>query len=280
MTDTFTQYLNTIGKFSSLTAEQEQVLAKRVQAGDALAFRKLMESYLRLVVKVAGSYKGYGLPIDELVQEGNIGLMQAIRRFEPERGLRLSTYAMFWIRASMQEYILNNWSMVKIGTSSIQKKLFFNLRRLKAEVLGEHIQHLNPEAVAKIAAALEVTEADVVRMDQRLRHGDESLNAPMGNDGDSVHEWQDFIPDTRPNPETLSMAKDTAKHRRASLTRAMAVLNDRERQIFVARHLCEAEDVATLETLSVGFGVSRERVRQLEARAYEKVAAELRKTMN
>lgn len=277
MSDTFTNYLNTIGKFSSLTAEAEHELALRVQQGDAVAFRKLMESYLRLVVKVAGSYKGYGLPIDELVQEGNIGLMQAIRRFEPARGLRLSTYAMFWIRAQMQEYILNNWSMVKIGTSSIQKKLFFNLRRLKAEVLGEHVQHLNPEAVAKIAAALDVSEADVVKMDQRLRHGDESLNAPMGNDNDSVHEWQDFIPDTRPNPETLSMAKDSAKHRRDNLTRALAVLNEREREIFVARHLRDADETMTLEALSVGFGVSRERVRQLEARAYQKVATELKK---
>jgi RNA polymerase sigma-32 factor len=187
---------------------------------------------------------------------------------------------MFWIRAQMQEYILNNWSMVKIGTSSIQKKLFFNLRRLKAEVLGEHVQHLSPENLAKIAATLGVGVEDVVRMDQRLRHGDESLNAPVGSDGDSTHEWQDFIADSRPNPETLSIARDSAKQRRAQLNRALDILNDRERQIFVARYLSEDEDMPTLENLSINFGVSRERVRQLEARAFAKVATELRKAMH
>lgn len=276
MTDQMSHYLATIGKFSSLTAEAEQELAKRVQAGDIKAFNTLMQSYLKLVVKVATGFRGYGLPLEELIQEGNIGLIQAIRRFEPARGLRLSTYAMFWVRAGMQEYILNNWSMVKIGTSSIQKKLFFNLRRLKAEVLGENVTHLTPEAVAKIAAELDVNEADVVLMDQRLRHGDESLNAPVGSDADSTHEWQDFIADSRPNPETLVMAKSNARFRKERLAGALAVLNDRERQIFVARHLSDEDETPTLENLSINYGVSRERVRQLEARAYEKVSAHLR----
>lgn len=276
MTDLLSHYLNTIGKFESLSAEAEQALAKQVQSGDTKAFNTLMKSYLRLVVKVATGFKGYGLPLEELIQEGNIGLMQAIRRFEPARGLRLSTYAMFWIRANMQEYILNNWSMVKIGTSGIQKKLFFNLRRLKAELLNENITHLTPEVVAKIAKELAVSEADVVLMDQRLRHGDESLNAPVGSDGDTTNEWQDFVADVRPNPEMLAMAKNNARFRKARLQGALAVLNDRERQIFVARHLCEAEETPTLEALSVNYGVSRERVRQLEARAYQKVSAHLK----
>lgn len=276
MTDLLSHYLNTIGKFSSLSAAEEHALALRVQAGDTKAFNTLMQSYLKLVVKVAAGFKGYGLPLEEMIQEGNIGLIQAIRRFDPARGLRLSTYAMFWIRASMQEYILNNWSMVKIGTSGIQKKLFFNLRRLKAEVLGENVAHLTPEAVARIAATLEVSTADVVLMDQRLRHGDESLNAPVGNDGDTTNEWQDFVADTRPNPEMLAMAKSSAKQRKARLNSALAVLNDRERQIFVARHLCEDEETPTLEALSGNYGVSRERVRQLEARAYQKVSAHLK----
>jgi RNA polymerase sigma-32 factor len=276
MTDLVSHYLNTIGKFSSLSATEEHALAQRVQAGDAKAFQQLMHSYLKLVVKVATGFRGYGLPLEELIQEGNIGLLQAVRRFEPARGLRLSTYAMFWIRAQMQEYILNNWSMVKIGTSGIQKKLFFNLRRLKAEILGDNIAHLTPEAVAKIAAELEVSCADVVLMDQRLRHGDESLNTPVGSDGDSTNEWQDFVADTRPNPEVIAMAKSNAKQRQTRLNSALAVLNDRERQIFVARHLCEDEDTPTLETLSHNYGVSRERVRQLEARAYQKVSTHLK----
>lgn len=280
MSDLMSCYLNTIGKFESLTAEAEQELAKRVQAGDPVAFRLLMQSYLKLVVKVATGFRGYGLPLEELVQEGNIGLMQAIRRFEPARGLRLSTYAMFWIRAQMQEYVLNNWSMVKIGTSGIQKKLFFNLRRLKAELLSENITYLSPEAVTKIATELSVSEKDVVLMDQRLRHGDESLNAPVGSDGDTTHEWQDYIPDHRPNPETLSIAKDSARNRKEKLASAMAVLNERERQIFVARHLCEDEETPTLESLSVSYGVSRERVRQLEARAFQKVATAMKASMN
>ncbi len=276
MTDQLSHYLNTIGKFSSLTAEAEHALALKVQAGDTKAFNTLMQSYLKLVVKVATGFRGYGLPLEELIQEGNIGLMQAIRRFEPARGLRLSTYAMFWIRASMQEYILNNWSMIKIGTSGIQKKLFFNLRRLKAEILGENVTHLTPADVLKIAEALNVSSADVVLMDQRLRHGDESLNTPVGTDGDTTNEWQDFVADVRPNPEMLAIAKNNARFRHNRLSKALAILNDRERQIFVARHLTENEETPTLETLSSSYGVSRERVRQLEARAYQKVSAHLK----
>jgi RNA polymerase sigma-32 factor len=279
MADLMAHYLQTIGKFESLDFAQEQSLAARVQAGDMVAFRLLMNSYLKLVVKVATGFRGYGLPLEELVQEGNIGLMQAIRRFEPSRGLRLSTYAMFWIRAQMQEYILNNWSLVKIGTSSIQKKLFFNLRRLKAEVLDEHIQYLTPEAVAQIAKDLCVNPADVVSMDQRLRHGDESLNTPVGHD-DGDHEWMEFIPENRPNAEMLLSRKQEAKKRKAMLDGALNLLDNREREIFVARYLQDGEDTPTLEHLSHSYGVSRERVRQLEARAMKKVSGHLKAAAN
>lgn len=275
MADLMANYLNTIGKFDSLDFAREQELAMRVKNGDMVAFRLLMNSYLKLVVRVATSFRGYGLPLEELVQEGNIGLMQAIRRFEAERGLRLSTYAMFWIRAQMQEYILNNWSLVKIGTSSIQKKLFFNLRRMKAEILADNVTHLSPEAIAKIAKELGVNTADVITMDQRLRHGDESLNTPVGHE-DGDREWMEFIPETRPNPEMLMGRKQEALRRRAMLDGALRVLDERERHIFVARHLQDSEDTPTLETLSSTFGVSRERVRQLEARAMKKVSTHLK----
>jgi RNA polymerase sigma-32 factor len=270
-------YINQIQRFAPLSFADEQALAiKWREVRDEKAFNTLMQSYLRLVVKVAMSYRGYGLPTEELIQEGNIGLMQAIARFEPARGFRLSTYAMWWIKANIQEYILNNWSLVKIGTSSTQKKLFFNLRRLRNDLLGESTSHLSPEAVATIAKQLGVNEADVVGMDQRLRHGDETLNKPVGHDDDSVHEWQDFIPDSRPNPEDRLGAVQVAKLRRDKLTGALAQLDDRERAIFVARRLKDDADTPTLEELSHNFGVSRERVRQLEERAYKKVQSYLR----
>lgn len=271
MAELVQDYIQSIQKYSALTFEAEQELAKRWREHrDERAYRQLMQSYLRLVVKVAMSYRGYGLPLEELVQEGNIGLMQGINRFEPERGFRLSTYAMWWIKAHIQEYILNNWSMVKIGTSSTQKKLFFNLRRLKAEMLGEEGIHLTPDAIKDIAKKLGVNENDVIGMDQRLRHGDESLNNPMGGDEDA-QEWQDFLVDKRPSQEELYSRKQIAGQRKDLLMNALAKLDDRERAIFVARHLTDSEDIPTLETLSGQYGVSRERVRQLEERAYRKM---------
>jgi RNA polymerase sigma-32 factor len=271
MAELVQDYIQSIQKYSALTFEAEQALANRWRKNkDEAAFRQLMQSYLRLVVKVALGYRGYGLPIEELVQEGNIGLMQAITRFEPERGFRLSTYAMWWIKAHVQEYILNNWSMVKIGTSSTQKKLFFNLRRLKSEMLGEDGVHLTPDAVKRISVELGVSENDVIGMDQRLRHGDESLNKPLGAEEDA-QEWQDFLVETRPNQEEMYGRKQIAGQRKGKLMEALASLDERERIIFVARHLTEDESTPTLEDLSGQFGVSRERVRQLEERAYNKV---------
>lgn len=277
MAELVQDYIQSIQKFSALSFEAEQELAIRWRDHkDEKAFRILMQSYLRLVVKVALGYRGYGLPLEELVQEGNIGLMQAITRFEPQRGFRLSTYAMWWIKAHVQEYILNNWSMVKIGTSSTQKKLFFNLRRLKAELLGEEGIHLSPDAIARIAKELNVNASDVIGMDQRLRHGDESLNNPLGGDDDgNGQEWQDFLVETRPNQEEMYSRKQIAGQRKGALMDALAKLDERERAIFVARHLTESEVTPTLEELSGQFGVSRERVRQLEERAFKKVQASM-----
>lgn len=273
MAELVQDYIQSIQKYSALSFEAEQALALKWRDEKCeKAFRTLMQSYLRLVVKVALGYRGYGLPLEELVQEGNIGLMQAITRFEPERGFRLSTYAMWWIKAHVQEYILNNWSMVKIGTSSTQKKLFFNLRRMKAQLLGEEGIHLSPEAIKRIAAELKVNESDVVGMDQRLRHGDESLNNPLGGDEDAG-EWQDFLVESRPNQEEVYGRKQVAQQRKSALMDALSKLDERERAIFVARHLTESDATPTLEELSGQFGVSRERVRQLEERAYKKVQA-------
>lgn len=272
MAELLQDYIQQIQRYNALTFEAEQDLAYRwLRDKDPHAFNTLMQSYLRLVVKVALSFRGYGLPVEELIQEGNIGLMQAINRFEPERGFRLSTYAMWWIKAAVQEYILNNWSMVKIGTSSTQKKLFFNLRKLKAELLGENETHLTPEAIANIANKLGVNIDDVVTMDQRLRHGDESLNTPVGGNDDESNEWMDFLPERRPNQEDLYGNKQVARQRHGMLMEAISFLDDREREIFVARHLTENETTPTLEELSGRYGVSRERVRQLEERAYKKV---------
>lgn len=273
MAELVQDYIQSIQKYSALSFEAEQALALKWRDEKCeKAFRTLMQSYLRLVVKVALGYRGYGLPLEELVQEGNIGLMQAISRFEPERGFRLSTYAMWWIKAHVQEYILNNWSMVKIGTSSTQKKLFFNLRRMKAQLLGEEGIHLSPDAIKRIAKELNVNETDVIGMDQRLRHGDESLNNPLGGDEDAG-EWQDFLVETRPNQEEVYGRKQVAQQRKSALMDALSKLDERERAIFVARHLTESESTPTLEELSGQFGVSRERVRQLEERAYKKVQA-------
>lgn len=279
MADLVTDYMHVITRHQPLTFEEEQKLAKRwLKKKDKKAFDTLMQSYLRLVVKVAMGYKGYGLPVEELVQEGNIGLMQAINKFEPAKGFRLSTYAMWWIKAQIQEYILNNWSMIRIGTSGNQKKLFFNLRRLRNEALGEKGQHLTEENLDAIADELKVNRNDVRMMDQRLRHGDESLNVSLGDDdGEGGNEWQDFIVDTRPNQEVVYSGKQIAKQRHYKLMEAIEdVLDYREKSIFVARHLTESENTPTLESLADTLHISRERVRQLEERAFKKVQAHMR----
>jgi RNA polymerase sigma-32 factor len=271
MAELVSQYITQVQKYAPLSFEEEQLLARQWRdKQDQRACHKLMQSYLRLVVKVAMSFRGYGLPVEELIQEGNVGLMQAIARFEPDRGFRLSTYAMWWIKASIQEYILNNWSMVKIGTSGTQKKLFFNLRRLRSELMDEGSSQLSPDAIAKISKTLGVNQNDVILMDQRLRHGDESLNVSL-NDDDDVNEWQNFIPDTRASIEDRYGAMQVGKERTGQLKEALGTLDERERQIFVARRLTEEEKMPTLEDLSRIYGVSRERVRQLEDRAYRKV---------
>lgn len=271
MAELLSDYLRATQRYATLSFEDEQALAHRwIAHKDEAAFTQLMHSYLRLVVKVALSFRGYGLPVEELIQEGNIGLMQAITRFDPTKGFRLSTYAMWWIKASVQEYILNNWSLVKIGTSSTQKKLFFNLRRLRAEVLSEDAVHLSPQHMADIAQKLGVSQTDVQGMDQRLRHGDESMNRPIGNDEDSG-EWGDFLAETRPNQEDVYAHAQATRMKRGKLNEALKLLDDRERAIFVARRLTDEGHTPTLEELSQKYGVSRERVRQLEERAFKKV---------
>ncbi|MFZ2587464.1 MAG: RNA polymerase factor sigma-32 [Alphaproteobacteria bacterium] len=272
MAEIITGYLKTIHAYTPLTMEDEQALTHRwQQKADAKALDKLMQSYMRLVIKVAAGFKGYGLPLEELVQEGNIGLLTAINKFDTSKGFRLSTYAMWWIKASVQEYILNNWSMIKIGTSGTQKKLFFNLRRLKNEVLGDTKLHLTPDAIKSISKTLGVSEADVVTMDQRLRHGDESLNVTLGDDDDGSNEWQDFLVDKRPTAEDVYSRLQISRRNKQRLEAALGILSDRERSIFVARRLVEEANARTLEDLSHDYGISRERVRQLEERAFEKV---------
>ncbi len=264
-----TRYLQEIRKFPMLKPEEEFMLAKRWREhGDSDAAHKLVTSHLRLVVKIAMGRRGYGLPVGELIAEGNIGMMQAVKRFEPDRGFRLATYAMWWIRASIQEYILRSWSLVKIGTTSAQKKLFFNLRRIKATLRAFDEGDLAPEVVAEIAGRLRVPEADVVNMNRRLGGPDQSLNATVGEDGGD--QWQDWLIDEGADQEAGLAAAEEKNIRRHQLRGAMAVLNQRERRIFIARRL--ADDPMTLETLSKEYGVSRERVRQIESRAYEKVS--------
>ena len=251
-----------------LEPNQEYMLAKRWQEHeDAEAAHQLVTSHLRLVAKIAMGYRGYGLPISEVISEGNVGLMQAVKRFEPDKGFRLATYAMWWIRASIQEYILRSWSLVKMGTTAAQKKLFFNLRRVKGQLQALEEGDLNPDHVKAIAKKLGVTEDDVVSMNRRLG-GDSSLNAPIRADSESG-EWQDWLVDDTPDQEELLAENEELSMRRRYLASALSTLNDRERRIFEARRL--AEDPATLEDLSVEFGVSRERIRQIEVRAFEKV---------
>jgi len=261
-------YLAEIRKFPMLEPQEEYMLAKRWREHDDRdAAHKLVTSHLRLVAKIAMGYRGYGLPISEVVSEGNVGLMQAVKRFEPEKGFRLATYAMWWIKASIQEYILRSWSLVKMGTTANQKKLFFNLRKAKSKISALEDGDMRDDQVKLIAKRLGVTERDVIDMNRRLG-GDASLNAPIRDDGEPG-EWQDWLVDTAPNQETLMADSEEYDHRRNALTGAMGVLNPRERRIFEARRL--ADDPITLEDLAAEFGVSRERVRQIEVRAFEKV---------
>jgi RNA polymerase sigma-32 factor len=263
-----TRYLEEIRKFPMLAPDEEFMLAKRWQEHeDSDAAEKLVTSHLRLVARIAMGYRGYGLPIGEVISEGNVGLMQAVKRFDPDKGFRLATYAMWWIRASIQEYILRSWSLVKMGTTAAQKKLFFNLRRAKSQLQALDDGDLKPEHVKKIATKLGVPEEDVVNMNRRLG-GDASLNAPIRAESESG-EWQDWLVDETPTQEDMLVEDEELRRRKSYLSSALSVLNDRERRVFEARRL--SEDPVTLEQLSAEFGVSRERIRQIEVRAFEKV---------
>ncbi len=268
-------YLSEIRKFPMLEPDEEYMLAKAYKEHDDRgAAHRLVTSHLRLVAKIAMGYRGYGLPIGEVISEGNVGLMQAVKRFEPEKGFRLATYAMWWIRASIQEYILRSWSLVKMGTTANQKRLFFNLRKVKGQIQALDEGDLRPDQVKIIATKLGVPEEDVVSMNRRLG-GDSSLNAPIRNDAEGGGEWQDWLVDDAPGQEERLAQNEESDNRRRLLRDAMGVLNDRERRIFEARRL--AEDPVTLEDLSTEFGVSRERVRQIEVRAFEKVQKAVKK---
>ncbi|GGD40876.1 RNA polymerase sigma factor RpoH [Sinisalibacter lacisalsi] len=264
------RYLQEIRKFPMLEPEQEYMLAKRwVDHEDSGAAHQLVTSHLRLAAKIAMGYRGYGLPQAEVISEANVGLMQAVKRFDPERGFRLATYAMWWIRASIQEYILRSWSLVKLGTTSAQKKLFFNLRKAKARIGALEEGDLRPENVAQIANDLNVTEAEVISMNRRMSGGDASLNATISADGDSTMQWQDWLEDEDADQATDYEQRDELETRRALLAEAMGVLNDREKDILTQRRLSDA--TVTLEDLSAQYGVSRERIRQIEVRAFEKL---------
>jgi len=266
------RYLQEIRRFPMLEAGEEYMLAKRWREhNDLEAAQQLVTSHLRLVAKIAMGYRGYGLPLAELISEGNVGLMQAVKRFEPDRGFRLATYAMWWIRAAIQEYILHSWSLVKIGTTAAQKKLFFNLRRIKGQLQAIDEGDLSPEHVKKIATELDVPESDVVQMNRRLASPDHSLNAPVREQGDG--EWQDWLEDESESQETRLAEDEEMTNRRRLLDSALKALNPRERRILVERRL--QDEPTTLEDLSKAYGISRERVRQIEVRAFEK----LQKTM-
>ena len=268
------RYLEEIRRFPMLEPQEEYMLAKRWREHeDRQAAHKLVTSHLRLVAKIAMGYRGYGLPIGEVISEGNVGLMQAVKRFDPDKGFRLATYAMWWIRAAIQEYILRSWSLVKMGTTANQKKLFFNLRKAKSQISALEEGDLRPDQVAAIATKLGVTEDDVVTMNRRLV-GDVSLNAPIRSESDSG-EWQDWLVDESTNQETRLAESEEFEMRRRLLGQALDVLNERERRIFEARRL--SEEPITLEELSTEFGVSRERVRQIEVRAFEKVQSQMKK---
>jgi len=269
------RYLQEIRKFPLLEPEEEYMLAKRwVEEQDAEAAHKMVTSHLRLAAKIAMGYRGYGLPQAEVISEANVGLMQAVKKFDPEKGFRLATYAMWWIRASIQEYVLRSWSMVKLGTTSAQKKLFFNLRKAKARIGALEDGDLRPENVQRIATDLGVTEDEVISMNRRLSGGDASLNAQVGIEGEGTMEWQDWLEDETANQAADYEAKDELDARRELLVEAMDVLNDREKDILTQRRL--AEKAVTLEDLSGQYDVSRERIRQIEVRAFEKLQKRMR----
>ncbi len=262
------RYLQEIRKFPMLTPEEELELARRWRdQGDEQAAHKLVTSHLRLVAKIAMGYRGYGLPVGELISEGNVGMMQAVKRFDPDRGFRLATYAMWWIRAAIQEYILHSWSLVKMGTTAAQKKLFFNLRRLKGQMAALEEGDLQPEVVAKIAKTLQVPEQDVISMNRRLASPDNSLNAPVR--ADSEGEWQDWLVDDGESQETELAEREDMSNRKDLLAGALKTLNERERHILIERRL--KDEPTTLEELSQQYNISRERVRQIEVRAFEKL---------
>ncbi|MEM9426499.1 MAG: RNA polymerase sigma factor RpoH [Pseudomonadota bacterium] len=264
------RYLQEIRKFPMLEQEEEYMLAKRwVEDQDTEAAHKMVTSHLRLAAKIAMGYRGYGLPQAEVISEANVGLMQAVKRFDPEKGFRLATYAMWWIRASIQEYILRSWSLVKLGTTSAQKKLFFNLRKAKARIGALEEGDLRPEHVAKIANDLNVTETEVISMNRRLSGGDASLNATISADGEGAAQWQDWLEDEDADQAGDYAEKDELETRREMMDEAMSVLNERERDILTQRRLMD--NPVTLEDLSSVYNVSRERIRQIEVRAFEKL---------
>ncbi len=269
------RYLQEIRKFPMLEPEEEYMLAKRwVDHEDTEAAHQLVTSHLRLAAKIAMGYRGYGLPQAEVISEANVGLMQAVKRFDPEKGFRLATYAMWWIRASIQEYILRSWSLVKLGTTSAQKKLFFNLRKAKARIGALEDGDLRPENVSQIAHDLGVTEDEVISMNRRLSGGDASLNAMVGTEGESATQWQDWLEDEDANQAEDYEARDEMQHRMALMEEAMEVLNERERDILTQRRL--KDQPVTLEDLSGVYDVSRERIRQIEVRAFEKLQKRMR----
>ena len=269
------RYLQEIRKFPMLEPEQEYMLAKRwIEEQDADAAHQMVTSHLRLAAKIAMGYRGYGLPQAEVISEANVGLMQAVKRFDPEKGFRLATYAMWWIRASIQEYILRSWSLVKMGTTSAQKKLFFNLRKAKSRIGALDEGDMHPDNVTKIAGDLGVSEDEVISMNRRLSGGDASLNAMVNADGEGSMEWQDWLEDEDADQASDYEMQNELSMRRDMLNSAMSGLNDRERDILTQRRL--VDEVKTLEELSENYGVSRERVRQIEVRAFEKLQNKMR----
>jgi RNA polymerase sigma-32 factor len=269
------RYLQDIRRFPMLEPDEEFMLAKRWQEhGDVDAAHQLVTSHLRLVAKIAMGYRGYGLPVAEMISEGNVGLMQAVKKFDPDKGFRLATYAMWWIRASIQEYILHSWSLVKMGTTAAQKKLFFNLRRMKGQLRALEEGDMSPENVEKIAETLKVSQEEVINMNRRLSGPDSSLNAPLRADGDGDGEWMDWLVDDSASQEAELAEQDELEKRRALLAQAMTSLNERERHILTERRL--KDEPVTLEDLSQEYGISRERVRQIEVRAFEKLQKSIR----
>jgi len=269
------RYLQEIRKFPMLEPEEEYMLAKRwAETGDSEAAHKLVTSHLRLAAKIAMGYRGYGLPTAEVISEANVGLMQAVKRFDPEKGFRLATYAMWWIRASIQEYVLRSWSLVKLGTTSAQKKLFFNLRKAKARIGALEEGDMHPDNVKRIASDLGVTEDEVISMNQRMAGSDASLNAVIGSEGEGTMQWQDWLEDENADQAGDYEKKDELDVRRELLAQAMEVLNDREKDILEQRRL--RDKPVTLEELSGQYDVSRERIRQIEVRAFEKIQKRMR----